>query len=77
MNCCDDYGQCTQGANCPVRENNSIESLAKSTATRYRPGAPPMFEFDTQALKSFVLALDFNRSMTKRNPYFNFKRKND
>lgn len=24
MNCCDDYGQCTQGDNCPARAFNDV-----------------------------------------------------
>ena len=72
MNCCDEYGQCTQGFNCPARACKSLETLAMTTATRYRPGVPPVFEFDPQTLESFVLALDQDRGLTKPKKYHEF-----
>lgn len=37
MNCCNDYGQCTQGKDCPVR-------MSPAPRPRLRAGGPPPAE---------------------------------
>lgn len=39
MNCCDDYGVCTQGANCPVREQTTEQRMI-SLLRSYNPDLP-------------------------------------
>ena len=39
MNCCNDYGVCTQGANCPAREQTTEQQLVKLLRS-YNPDLP-------------------------------------
>ena len=37
MNCCDEYGQCTQGRDCPVRTEVTLQSALLDSRTARPP----------------------------------------
>lgn len=47
MNCCDDFGQCTQGDNCPVRTTTQqplISCVVKVNGQKYTGLFPSTFD---------------------------------
>lgn len=47
MNCCDDYGRCSQGFNCPARTKMEAEIEAEMAARRERIAEEHRAGFDS------------------------------